>query len=1091
MLTIYPSNRLEDLVQLLRAVLAQRRGNILTPDTILVESKGMQHWLNLQLATMQGVSMNLQFQMPSSFIWDLARKLLGADHVPVQSPYRREVLSWRIDALMAHPDFLDSETCAEVSRYWSGNTEHPDHLKRFQLATRLADLFEQYMLFRPDWLNNWEHGKTVLENSATEPWQAWLWRCLVEEHPGHPVSLQRQSIRMMAEYPDKLPEHVLIFAINTLAPQTLEFFNVLSEHSHVHLFHLNPCVEFWGEIQSDKAQARHIREQQLSAWIDKDELETSNPLLANLGQQGKEFFNLLQGINGFEISAFNEDSGVVHASADTLLSSIQRDILTLHDNRNNKHNQTPKDDSVVFSSCHSALREIQTLHDYLLHQFEQDTELKPRDVLVMCPAIEEYASYIDAVFRHPWEQTEDPDSPRLPCSIADRTLMDSEPLIGAFVELLQLPDSRFEISKILDFVRLPALQAKFGFSAKELETLEWWLEISAVHWGLDADHKQKLLEMQQEATPMFTWCWGLERLLLGFAQSDAEQIKDGRLLLPHVEGQEILLLGRLMQLLERLQHHARELLKSRTPVEWQIYLTELSDSFFLVQVSEQDAGELIHQVINTLADYTGQAGYDNKVELAVIRNYLQHRFGQPDSGNHFLTGQITFCSMIPMRSIPFKVIAILGLNDGQFPRQNIPPGFDLIAQHPRRQGDRSRRGDDRYLFLEALISARQKLYLSYQGRDIRKNSQREPSLILKELMNYLEQSYGWNLLQQVLHPFSRDNYLGAQPSFDASWLRVTHVLKARNNRIELPEMELPDEPVRIDEMVSFFDNPLQEFAHKRLNLYLRNESLQLEDAEPFIADKLTEYQIRSEFCQALLKNDDIGAVRLRYQLSGELPESPVTRVHLDNWEQEAAVFSDAVLERGQVDNKRIEVTVTNITVSAELSWLKEGQTVLVWRPASRKPKDDIRLWLMHLVATVYVESPVSTQGLYLMFNKHKQEWQVKTVVLPPEISVAQAKEYLSLWLQVWRDGLCQPLLVHGKLARELLEKDSDKSFNDLVYEAQQKMRWRQIIEGNYNQPGLADDAYFRWFYPITPTLNPEQHETLYKLYQPLYQRLKV
>ncbi|RCU49541.1 exodeoxyribonuclease V subunit gamma [Corallincola holothuriorum] len=1125
MLTVYPANRLEDLALLVQAVLAQRQGGVLQPDTVLVESKGMQHWLNLELASSQGISMNLEFPMPSRFIWDLARNLLGQESVPKQSNYRREVLAWRLDQLLASAEFLQLAEAEQATHYWLGETGQPDRLKRFQLATKLADIFEQYMMFRPDWLMKWQAGESAIvdalvasQGQHTERWQRWLWCALVAQEPNHPVHLQQLAIEAIPANVSKLPKQVLIFAINTLAPQTLAFFEALAEHTQVHLFHLNPCVTFWGDLKSDKLLAKQQREQQVLSWTD-EQSDLGNPLLANLGQQGKEFFNALQGVKSYEISAFDEPANKTEREITaSVLNCVQRDILLLQDARAAEVPPRFVDDSVVISTAHSALREVQTLHDYLLHQFQNKPDLKPQDVLVMCPAIEDYAPYIDAVFRRPWDKADGSASPKLPCSIADRTLLDAEPLIAVFCELLQLPDSRFEVSKILDYLRLPALQAKFGFSHDELTLVEWWLKEAAIHWGRDQEHKRTITQ-QDASSETYTWQWGLSRLLLGFAQGDSFYIDRNsaggdegqrcRLLLPHVEGQQAVLLGRLMQLLERLQWHTAELLKSRTAEQWQVYLLGLKESFFAPDASnEQDASDLISQVINSLAEYTAQADYGDKIELAVIRHYLNHHFTQPDGGNHFLTGQITFCSMVPMRSIPFKVIAVLGLNDGQFPRQSTPLSFDLMSQQPRRSGDRSRRGDDRYLFLEALISARETLYLSYQGRNIRNNSERQPSLILKELMDYLERGYGWqlleaddeaqgpaDLLQQSLHPFSRDSYQGRFPSFDPGWTRLQQPGALRENQLQLPALELPVEPVALSTIIKGFDNPLKQFAEQRLALRFNELALGLEDPEPFASDSLQAYLIREAFAQQMLAGQSTEEVKLLHSLSGHLPESPITDALFDEWQQQAQLYSDKLTQFGEITTEAVNIEIDGITLSADLSWRQHVDDancpeLLLGRPASRKAKDEIGLRLHHLVATVVRDQPCQSRGVFLHTPNRGKSWSARQAVFAATLSPQEARAELSNWLSYWQQSLTTPSLLHGGLGKTLFGKASAEQPLPDVEDLTVQQLWRKTIAGDDNVRGLMADDYFQWFYPLVPPLDERVVRSLADLYLPLYQQLQ-
>ncbi|MCK5666978.1 MAG: exodeoxyribonuclease V subunit gamma, partial [Thiotrichaceae bacterium] len=407
--------------------------------------------------------------------------------------------------------------------------------------------------------------------------------------------------------------------------------------------------------------------------------------------------------------------------------------------------------------------------------------------------------------------------------------------------------------------------------------------------------------------------------------------------------------------------------------------------------------------------------------------------------------------------------------------------------------------DDRYLFLEALISARNNLYLSYQGRDIHKNSERQPSLILKELMNYLEKCYGWKLLgetkeeksqlkEEALHPFSQSCYSGNYASFDPSWMRMVQKGQLRNNLLQLAPMDFNDKSISLEQLVRFFDNPLKEFSLARLNLKFENYEEQLEDAEPFVVDGLTDYQIRDEFCESLLIEElgDSANTRLSYELSGHLPESPLTVDSLDAWQEDAEIFSQSILNKGQIVTKQVSVDIAGIQIEAELNWLVQGKQLLLWRPASRKAKDDMRLWLSHLVAIVIADSSIETQGLF--FNK--KEKKVENIVLAEGIASREAMILLEQLIAIWKQGLCQPALIHARLGKALLEKNKNiNDFEQLSEDPKQDAFWKKVIQSGYNTPGLDVEAYFQWFYPHPPELTLDIHQRLFDTYHALYQQL--
>ncbi len=1122
MLNIYPANRLENLVLLLdRVMQTDSDSNILSEEIILVQSKGMQHWLNLQLAQSRGISMNLSFSLPMQFFWTQIRTILGRDKVPEQSAYTREVLSWRLYALLASDDVIYNPVCHEATAYWLKNHQSDSDRqasaaadKRFQLACQIADLFEQYLIFRPDWLLDWEQGRR--EEGG---WQAVLWQLLVAQNAQHPIHLLQQAMKRLKQGHCHLPARISLFGINTLPPLWLEFLSELGEQTQVHFFHLNPCVEYWGDLKTAKASAR----EQFYHWLEHQDLPSAesssaediaqwsqtNPLLANLGTQGKDFLYLLQEHTSLEIPVFESplSESPQQRTQNSVLHRVQNDILNLYDAA--AEPQDIIDDSICLVSAHSALREIQALHDWLLHQINNDATLTPKDILVMCPNVENYAPYVDAVFAHGWNDWSE-QVPPLPCSIADRTLKDSEPLVQAFIDLLDLPDSRFQVSQILSYLRLPAVQQKFNFSEDDLLILERWLNHAAIHWGLDAEHKQQiLLTDSEQSNNKFSWQQGLERLLLGFAYGDQPSLYDNRLLLPDVEGDEALLLGRYLQLLEQLQWCARELQIPRSPAQWQQFLQQTRDSLFSNLDDDSNAWQIIAQAIDDLGEYTSDAVFAEQIPLPVIRDFLLSHFNQPEPGRQFMAGQVTFCSMVPMRSVPFRIIAVLGLNDGEFPRQRQPMGFDLMAQSVPRKGDRSRRGDDRYLFLEALISCRDKLYLSYQGHDIKTNNIREPSLVLQELMNYLHRAYGWDisstqaeqLFKVPLQAFSEDNYTGKWPGYNASWLKLSKPGKARNNLHKVsPDDSAADTPVVVsaEQLVRFFDNPAREFARQNLGLYLEhNESMVPDDNEPFISDHLDRYLVQDKIIRSLLteENNDAGMADLMqsFSLSGHLPDTPDAERDLLEWQQQAVEFADHIRQRisaqgGEgLQTRTVSLVIDNIQLEADLNMLDHN--LLYWRLASPKGKDDIRLWIHHLLAQLTLTDNITSEGIFRGKKTATSDDYVILNVRFEPLDADTARDLLIQLVRQWQEGMQQPLLLNAGLGQKhcYMKASARKPaaavpLNDFTFAA--------FWHDSFQQQGLGSDPYINWFWGDSAEIPQWQNgwqEKIETVYAPLYQ----
>ena len=384
-------------------------------ESVIVQNAGMQHWLNMSVAKTRGISMNIDYALPAQFLWNLLRTKATEDEVPEQSPYSREVLCWRIDALLTSNNIIENNDFRAVNDYWLGEkSEAQQSLKRYQLSQVIADLFEQYLIFRPEWIDAWcrgDSGLALMEDGSQETqqnafqWQSQLWQMLHLQIPYNPVALMQSACENLdngnIEKIAQLPKRISFFGINAMAPMWLSFIEKLGEHIDIHFFHLNPCVGYWGDIQSEKQAIKHLKDW-TTAVEDLSHI-VGNPLLANLGQQGREFVSLLQSISTIAIDAFeshkpehsarqvlnNADKQTrdnkhepSHCEELTTLMRVQNDIFNLTDARLSdldsqdgyeQENEISADDSITITSCHSAFREVQALHDWLLHQLNQDT----------------------------------------------------------------------------------------------------------------------------------------------------------------------------------------------------------------------------------------------------------------------------------------------------------------------------------------------------------------------------------------------------------------------------------------------------------------------------------------------------------------------------------------------------------------------------------------------------------------------------------------------------------------------------------------------------------------------------------------------
>ncbi|NTS78560.1 exodeoxyribonuclease V subunit gamma [Catenovulum sp. SM1970] len=1078
MLHIYLSNHLENLSVMLSKVLQHTFDSVLDCQHILVQNKGMQHWLLMMLAKQNGIAMNLKFEPPAGAIWSILRELDPS--LSKESPYKSSIMTWRIDKLLADEQLIADPVFDTIRNYWieEGKTKA---VKRFQLAKTISDLFEQYQIFRPDWIMKWSDGDYVMPNTDTHVWQARLWHELVKQNPRHPVAEMLRLQAIIAQEDVFRPKQRILFGFNSLPPLWLDFFALLAEKQDMHLFLLSPCNEYWQDIQSDKQLLR-----QRVTWLDhQTDLDSQfydlrNPLLACFGQHGQAFLKLLYTKPQNEISAFQTPK------RNSLLHCVQQDILTLTD-RGESPEANLIDDSIIFTSSHSALREVQALHDWLLDQFAENSALTPKDILVMCPSVEDYAPYIQAVFN----QHGVDNKTAIPSSIADRSFSFDMPLIQLFSQMLSLPEQRFTVNQVIEWLSTPYIQAKFGFETQDIDTISLWLKNAAIHWGIDGEQKS---QFDLPANDDYTWHQGLKRLLLGYAHGDEAIVTDDDLLLlPDIEGDHAVLLGKLMYFIETLAMHEVQVTKNKPLKQWLIYLNQLvGDLFELADDSSLEYRTLL-SAIESLENNCVLAEIDTPIEHSIIVEYFEQAFNQPLQSQHFMTGQVTFCSLIPMRSIPFKIIVLLGMNDGDFPRLKAASSLDLLANDKPRLGDRSRRSDDRYLFLECLLSAREKLYISYQGNQVRDNAERQPSSILLEMLAYLKKAYHFEtseIKRTALQAFDTGQYLVNQPkSYQTGWLNLIK----RSLQVKSDDMaticNVTDE-INIGQMVSYYTNPAKFYAENTLNLTFYDVTKALSDSEPFDTDHLTRYQFQQELVQGHIRGEEPDKFIEQIKMSGQLPNNPLIDNLVDDWQRVAKQYASNLSQQG-INNVELlpgqhlcEIKQNNYLIKGYLpivSGLVDDagcRIQLLWRLADAKAKDIMNLYLLHLLANT--QEPTLSKGIH----RDSKKEQGKNITFNP-IDQQQACSELAKLVNQFIQGSHSAELVDFEIAQVHFAKDRKKQLKPFTQNSFETI-W-QPSRG----AGLCDDPYRQYFWPKVPQWQSAWSDNIMDLYKGLFDNLTI
>ncbi|WP_095145126.1 MULTISPECIES: exodeoxyribonuclease V subunit gamma [unclassified Pseudomonas] len=1055
-------NRLDELRSLVVSWMRRYPLAPLENEIALVQSNGIAQWLKLALAEDPedddmggcGIAAAIDVQLPGSFMWQLYRLVLGRDEIPAKSLLDKAPLTWRLMRLL--PELINQPHFEPLQRFLTNDT---DLRKRYQLAERLADLFDQYQVYRADWLEDWAAGRHQLRNGRGESkpltpancWQAELWRALLLDVGEQGMAQSRagvhqrfiETITRLDTAPRGLPSRVIVFGISSLPAQALEALAGLARFSQVLLCVHNPCRHHWADIVADKDLLRHQYKRQarkagMPVVLDPQTLhQHAHPLLAAWGKQGRDYINLLDSYddpNSYR-SAFRD--GRIDLFSDTppltLLNQLQDDILELRP-LNETRQLWPaidltQDESIRFHIAHSAQREVEILHDQLLARFSANPQLRPRDVIVMVPDIDSYAPHIRAVFG----QLEREDRRFIPFTLTDQGQRGRDPLLIAVEHLLKLPDSRFPVSEILDLLDVPALRARFGVQERDLPTLHRWIEGAGVRWGMNAEQRAGLGlpgELEQNS-----WRFGLRRMLLGYAVGSGEAC-DGIEPYDEIGGLDAALIGPLVALLDALQIAHQELSRPASPEQWGARLQALMQVFFLASNEHDDyllaQLELLRE---TWLETCESVGLHDELPLTVVREAWLAGLDQGRLSQRFLAGAVNFCTLMPMRAIPFKLVCLLGMNDGDYPRAQPPLDFDLMGSDYR-PGDRSRREDDRYLLLEALLSARDQLYISWVGRSIRDNSERPASVLIGQLRDHL--ANGWRLVDEQqellaamtqehpLQPFSaRYFHEGDQLfSYAREW-QLLHEDRPHTQASVLLDPYVQEEPLSLAQLQDFLRHPVRHFFSQRLKVFFESAQAPLEDEEPFVLDALQRYSLSDSLLEAALSHPDQPEQALqlqaqRLQHSGLLPMAgfgeclqreliePLPDL-VQRYQQLLALWptpnTSALPVSLQLNGVSLEGWLSGLHQRADGGLL--SVTTIPNSIGSIKTRKWHRLtrpWINHLVACA-CGLPMTT-GLVASDD---------TLLLAP-LDENAALKILGDLLQAWQSGMRQPLPVAVKTA---------------------------------------------------------------------------
>jgi exodeoxyribonuclease V gamma subunit len=996
------SNRTENLADALASLVRDEPLGPFEQEAIVVQSRGMERWLTLALAERLGIWSNPSFPFPRSVIEQVLDSLSegSSEEARAYDPGR---LKWTIAEL------LRESAPAELKAYL-GEPSDADRVLR--LASTVANVFDDYVVYRPTLLQEWTQGEAP-------DWQAELWRRVVGRLGPHDLASRTRAalsaLRSKAE-PRGLPfERLHLFSLETLPPLFLELFSVLSQTIPTTFYLLEPSSEYVGD---------------------------GHQLLSTLGRLARDFQQLLLGVG----DTVQHEVDIFEAPVrQNLLSSLQADVLEFRSPALDGTRQTidASDQSISIHACTGPMREVQVLHELVRAALEDDASLRPEDIVVMAPDLESYAPAFRAVFGQD-------DQHRIPFEVHDRKTRDDASFYDDLMAVLEVLDSRFSVFDLMQLMDASSLRETFRFTQDERARLTELLAASGVRWGIDEAHRQ---ELEFPPDPVHTWRAGLGRLFLGFASPpDDIDVFDGLLPrgAPSLGDAELLgRFARLCEVLFELQHSTRHPLRIEA---WASLLEQFATLLF-AEDDESSAGvRALRAALGELRELARQSEYNGTIALKTVRRELGALLQQKAPAVGFLRRGVTLSELVPLRSVPFRVVCLMGMSEDQFPRADDRPRFDR-TRPDHKPGDRNKRDDDRHSFLQAVLCARDRLIITYSAPADSPRSGANASPVVWELCETLRRYYtlaeNEPVLEATVHPLHAfdSRYFDESGLPQSSSKRYLDIARALGQPPETPgrielvtEVETAEETLSVGELSAWLWEPMKTFIERVLRARFEASELYeptsaLTGIGPREAALLGNTSLRAGLRDRALE-DYLGAAPEfpdgnwgaleRQRLSGEIRAIDTRRAALGS-------------EHG-LGSRLVAAELDGLVLEARIDGLSDEQRVSSrFTKAGRRA--ELTTWIEHLLMQTSNELPSAT---HLVLRE--TETRAKVLSFGP---VTDARHQLQNLLDLYRRSLAAPLPLIGESSWLFVETlgraDAGKAFSEAGKKLKSQRSWSPYI----------------------------------------------
>ena len=1092
MLTIYRSNKAEWLAEILGQELRLNPPEITEEVNIIVSTWPSSRWLSERLSIINNINALVKYPFPGTYLKRLVKRIIGIDP-DEKDPWEKNQLVWNILELL--PELMKEEE-AQVIRSWLEISDKKDtqiNLNLWDLANNIAETFDDYILYRPEIIKQWLSKKTKKKSREISVnknilWQEILFNLLYKKINKDPFCIQVEKAikRLKKDDISKLdyPKNLYVYGLSSLAPLQIDLIQAFSKVINIKIYIISPCNDLWQRCEARRLQFRNT----WNTPPDRQWLLESPRLEAFLGRMGAEYQQLLEGSGEYQLGDRNEED-IFSLTADiatnkgnkpNLLEQLQQELLSTKSE--NILTKEKSDKSLLFLKSPGKYRQVELIRDHILQLFSDDIEIQPRDILIMTPQVDSYAPIITSVFNNI-----DKNTTQLPWVITDKSQEDKVGLIHFVLNLFEISVSRLTASIFENLLINPALRTQQNISIDEVSDIIKSLQSAGFTWGLDSS------ERYGEETHSLCWC--LERFLLGLVLPD-NPINGISHISPYSENISSTEFIKAWGILSKLCNYIDAIRSKRSCKEWIKLITSLVKDLF------GDGGEWAweEQQLLTVVNNWGLITDNCELEIdcLVVKDIITKALSSTNGKFGHRTGKITISALEPMRAIPHKIIIIMGLESRTFPRIENRRSFNLL-ERKRELGDPNQYDKDRYSLLEALISTRQNLLVSWNSKDEKTGEDLEPPSPIQQWLNYLKIKLGANTFKDILieppaNPLDHFNFIKTENSQIMScdrknleareWLEKA--IPTKNISLALP---LKRKEINVSELKSYSFEKTKEWllnpqitwlkeheiqSREFVNLIEDNDFLELSELERY---KLLKHRLQSsDLLNINHTKNDSNYWEENYSGKGVFPPKGSGLIEKDLLQERWNNLISAIYATGQITKRSIEMQ------ELEGEFYFGGKNLIQIEVGSLKYKTLMNGWLNHL----YLSANSSFNYKTLIISKKtdyrkKIQFEVSKEILP--INTKEAKKNLRQIHQLATAGRnnCWPIPPESGLDYALATKDNNKNEQDLF-----QKKWEGDLYRQGERETLAMELCFGKKCKASTFLDFESfNDVLMTLYEPI------